>query len=93
MRFKNEELDRIIEAIQARDFDDPECIDSGIEYLKLCVEELPIIPLMSYNVFCVCDEYYWENFPTAENPYTNPVSNWANTKFMFLMIRPKQPNQ
>jgi len=93
MRFKNEKLDRIIEAIQSRDFDDPECIDLGVEYLKLCVEEMPIIPLMSYNVFCVCDEYYWENFPTAKNPYTNPVSNWANTKFMFPMIRPKQPNQ
>jgi len=90
MRFKNEELDRIIEAIQARDFDDPECIDLGIEYLKICVEEMPIIPIMSYNVFSVCDEYYWEGFPTAKNPYTNPVANWANTKYMFPMIRPKE---
>lgn len=90
MRFRNEELDGIIEAIKARDFDDPECIGLGIEYLKICVENMPIIPIMAYNVFSVCDEYYWEGFPTAKNPYTNPVANWANTKYMFPMIRPKQ---
>jgi peptide/nickel transport system substrate-binding protein len=88
MRFKNEELDRIIEDIKGRGFDDPACVDLGIKYLKICVNEMPIIPLMAYNVFSVCDWYYWEGFPTADNPYTNPVANWANTKYMFPMIRP-----
>ena len=40
-------------------------------------------------LFSVCDEVYWEGFPTAEDPYTNPVANWANTKYMFVKIRPK----
>lgn len=88
MRFKNEKLDRIIEKLRTLSFDDPKCIELGLEYAKLCVEEMPIIPIMAYNVFAVCDEYYWTGFPNAENPYTNPVANWANTKYMFPMIRP-----
>jgi peptide/nickel transport system substrate-binding protein len=50
---------------------------------------MPIIPIMSYNVFTACDEYYWEGFPTAEHPYTDPVPNWGNTKYMFPMIKAK----
>ena len=53
-------------------------------------QEMPITPLMAYNVFTVCDETYFEGFPTAENPYTNPVPNWANTKYMFAKVKPKQ---
>jgi peptide/nickel transport system substrate-binding protein len=89
MRWQHPDLDRIIESIQQLDFDDPQGIELGIEFVKLAVTEMPIIPIMSYNVFSVCDETYWEGFPTAEDPYTNPVANWANTKYMFVKIRPK----
>lgn len=89
MRYKNEKIDKIIEELRSLDFDDPRCLELGKEYIKTCVEDMPIIPIMSYNVFTVCDEYYWEGFPTAENPYTNPVPNWANTKYMFPMIKSK----
>ena len=50
---------------------------------------MPITPIMSYNVFTCCDERYFEGFPTAADPYTNPVPNWANSKYMFVKIRPK----
>ena len=89
MRWRHPELDRIIEAIQRLDFDDPKGIELGLEFIKLAVNEMPITPIMSYNVFSVCDERYWEGFPTAENPYTNPVANWANTKYMYVKIKPK----
>jgi peptide/nickel transport system substrate-binding protein len=89
MRWKHPELDKIIESIQKIDFDDPKGIELGIQYIKLAVQEMPITPVMSYNVFSVCDETYWEGFPTAENPYTNPVANWANTKYMFAKIKSK----
>jgi len=89
MRWKNPNLDPIIEGIQKLDFDDPKGIELGIEFIKLAAREMPITPIMSYNVFSVCDETYWEGFPTAENPYTNPVANWANTKYMFVKIKAK----
>ena len=42
---------------------------------------MPIIPLMSYNVFTVMDETYWTGYPTAETaPYTDPVPNWGNSR-------------
>jgi peptide/nickel transport system substrate-binding protein len=89
MRWKNPELDKIIEQIQQIDFDDPKAIDLGQQFVKLAVQEMPTIPIMSYNVFTVCDETYWTGFPNAENPYTDPVPNWANTKYMFPMLKAK----
>lgn len=89
MRWKNPELDVIIESIQKLGFDDPQGLELGRQFVKLAAREMPIIPIMSYNVFSVCDETYWEGFPTAEDPYTDPVANWANTKYMFVKIKPK----
>lgn len=88
MRWQHPDLDPIIEAIQRLDFDDPKGIELGIEFIKLAAREMPITPIMSYNVFSVCDETYWTGFPTADDPYTNPVANWANTKYMFVKIKP-----
>lgn len=88
MRWKNSELDRIIEEIQMSDFDDPKGVELGIEFLKLAATEMPITPIMSYNVFTCCDERYFKGFPTSENPYTNPVPNWSNSRYMFVKIQP-----
>jgi peptide/nickel transport system substrate-binding protein len=89
MRWKNAELDTIIESIQKLDFDDPKAIELGLQFCKLAVQEMPITPVMSYNVFTCCDEVYWTGFPSSENPYTDPVPNWANTRYMFVKVKPK----
>jgi peptide/nickel transport system substrate-binding protein len=89
MRWKNPELDRIIESIQMLDFDDEKGIELGREFIKLAAQEMPITPLMAYNVFTVCDTRYFTGYPTSEDPYANPVPNWANTKYMFVRITPK----
>ncbi len=89
MRWKNPELDKIVDGIVQLDFDDPKAIDLGIQFVKLAVQEQPTIPIMSYNVFTVCDQTYWTGFPDSEHPYTDPVPNWANTKYMFPKIKPK----
>lgn len=87
MRWKNPELDTIIDSIQKIDFDDPKGIELGQQFIKLAVNEMPITPIMSYNVFSVCDETFWKGFPSAENPYTDPVANWANTRYMYVKIK------
>ena len=57
--------------------------------MKLVVREMPTIPLMSYNVFTVMDDTYWTGYPSAESaPYTDPVPNWANTKYMMVKLKP-----
>ncbi len=87
-RWSSPELDAIIEEIRQVDFDSEEAVELGREYVKLMVEEMPIIPLMAYNVFTVMDQTYWTGYPTADNPYTNPVPNWANTKYMMTQLKP-----
>ena len=89
MRWLHPELDRIIEEIESISFDDPRGVELGLEYCKLAVQEMPITPLMAYNVFTTMDTTYFEGYPSIDDPYTNPVPNWGNTKYMFVKIKPK----
>jgi peptide/nickel transport system substrate-binding protein len=89
-RWSNPELDAIIEKIRKIDFDDPQGVALGLDYLKLAVREMPTIPLMSYNVFTVMDDTYWTGYPNAETaPYTDPVPNWGNTRYMMTKLKPR----
>ena len=89
-RWSHPELDKIIEQIRQIGFDDPKGIELGKEYIKLVAREMPTIPLMAYNVFTVMDETYWTGYPNAETaPYTDPVPNWANTKYMMVKLKPR----
>ncbi len=90
-RWSSPELDKIIEQVRAVGFDDPKGVELGQEFVKLTVREMPTIPLMAYNVFTVMDETYWTGYPNAEDaPYTDPVPNWANTKYMMVKLKPRQ---
>ena len=88
-RWSNPELDKIIEDTRKISFDDKRTVDLGRDYAKLIVREMPIIPLMAYNVFTAMDETYWTGYPTAENPYTNPVPNWGNSRSMMVRLKPR----
>jgi len=88
-RWSDPRLDAIIEKIRKIDFNDPLNVEYGQEYAKLMVEEMPIIPVMSYNVFAVVSDRYWTGFPGSENPYANTVNNWANSRYIFTQIKPK----
>lgn len=89
MRWKNPELDKIIDGIVQLDFDDPKALELGVQFVKLGVQEQPTIPIMSYNVMVCMDQTYWTGYPDSEHPYTDPVPNWGNTKYMFPKIKPK----
>ena len=89
MRWKNPELDRIIESIQKISFDDPKGVELGLEYCKLAAQDMPITPIMAYNVFTTMDTTYFTGYPSVDDPYTDPVPNWGNTKYMFVKIKPK----
>jgi len=57
--------------------------------VQLTVRDMPIIPLMAYNVFTVMDETYWKGFPSSESdPYTDPVPNWGNSRAMMVKLKP-----
>ena len=85
------ELDKIIETTRTVGFDDPKGVELGLDYLKLVAREMPTIPLMAYNVFTVMDSTYWTGYPDAVTaPYTDPVPNWGNTRYMMVKLRPHQ---
>jgi peptide/nickel transport system substrate-binding protein len=87
-RWSSPELDKIIEEVRKTSFDDPKGVELGREFVKLAVQEMPVIPLMAYNVFTVMDQTYWTGYPTAKNPYTNPVPNWSNSRYMMVKLKP-----
>jgi peptide/nickel transport system substrate-binding protein len=89
-RWSSPELDAIIEQVRGVPFDDEKGLELGREFVKLTVQEMPTIPIMSYNVFTVMDETYWTGYPTAADPYTNPVPNWGNSRYMMVRLRPAQ---
>ena len=88
MRWQDPRLDAIIEEVRSVDFNDPRALELGHEFVKLHLEEMPNIPVMSYNVFSVQSNRYWTGWPDAQNPYANPVTNWSNGKYIFTQIEP-----
>ncbi len=87
-RWQNPELDSIIETFRSISFDDPRGVELGRQFAQMMVREMPIIPLMAYSAFTAMDTTYWTGYPTLEDPYTNPVPNWANTKYMMVRLKP-----
>jgi peptide/nickel transport system substrate-binding protein len=87
-RWKHPDLDHIIEETRKIGFDDPKAIELGREYVKLMVREMPIIPVMAYNVFTAMDQTYWTGFPSSDNPYANPVTNWGNSRYLYVRLKP-----
>lgn len=89
-RWSSPELDAIIEKMRVTEFNDHEAnVALGNAFIKLMVDEMPVIPVMAYNVFSAYDTRYWTGFPTAEErPYANIVNNWANSKYILTQLKP-----
>jgi len=91
-RWSDPRLDEIIEKLEATDpFADVETTRLlGIEGLKVVLEEMPTIPTYGYCGPVAWDEYYWTNYPGAENPYTQPYQHWPNLKYMLPFLQPQE---
>ena len=44
-------------------FNSPDVPKVGEQFLKLAVEQMPMIPLMAYNKFAPFDTTYWTGYP------------------------------
>ncbi|APT59907.1 ABC transporter substrate-binding protein [Roseomonas gilardii] len=88
-RWSSPEMDAVIERMRRTPFDDPSVVEIGRDYAKLMVREMPIIPLMAYNVFTSMDTTYWTGFPNSEAPFANPVPNWGNSRYMLVRLKPR----
>ncbi|HBT50999.1 MAG TPA: peptide ABC transporter substrate-binding protein [Petrotoga sp.] len=82
------EIDLIIEKMESLTPDDPQIIELTKEFIKIAVEEMPIIPIAANKKFNAVDNYYWTNYPSAENPYMAPVWWWGQMKFVLPRLEP-----
>lgn len=88
-RWSSDEMDQVIERMRNTDLSNREAtIAVGIEALKLTVEEMPGIPTYGYTGFTTWDRYYWENWPFAENAYSQPYTHWGPLKYMTPFLEP-----
>jgi len=87
-RWSDPRMDKIIEEMQKINWDSEQNFEFGMEGLKLAVEEMPSIPTVAYPGIVAWDEYYWTNYPGAENPYCQPYHHWPNFKYMLPFLEP-----
>jgi len=83
-----ERVDEIIDEMGTLYPGDPKIIELAKEFYKLAVEDMPTIPMVINKKFNANDNYYWTNYPSADNPYMANVCWWAEFKFMFPRIEP-----
>ena len=81
-------VDKILEEMEKLDWDSEENLQLEWKGLKILVEEMPTIPTFGYPGVVAWDEYYWTNYPGAENPYTQPYHHWPNFKYMLPFLEP-----
>jgi peptide/nickel transport system substrate-binding protein len=82
-------MDDVIKRLRETDPSDTEqVIAIGTEGLKLAVEAMPGIPTFGYIGFVSWDQYYWNNWPGSDNPYTQPYTHWGPFKYMTPFLEP-----
>ena len=88
-RWGDPRLDAVIAKNKATDWNDTDTIvANGIKGLKVLIEEMPTVPLITVSKSIVWDEYYWTNWPGAENAYVNPMHHFSNYKYLLTQIKP-----
>lgn len=80
-------MDKLIEEIKKTPWGDTrKLVELGVKGLKLLIKEMPILPTFNCPGAIVWDEYYWTNYPTAENMYSQPYHHWPNFKYMLPFL-------
>jgi len=87
-RYKSKELDRVIEEMKMTPWESPKNIELGREAMKIMIKDMPLITMVGQNQLVPVDEYYWTNFPSAENPYAYPLPSGGNYRVVLPRLEP-----
>jgi peptide/nickel transport system substrate-binding protein len=87
-RWTDPRMDEVIEGMEKVDWGSEENMELGMEGLKILIEEMPSVPAFGYPGVVGWDEYYWTNYPGAENPYMIPYHHWPNFKYVLPFLEP-----
>jgi peptide/nickel transport system substrate-binding protein len=83
LRVKSPEIDAIIDELAGLAPDDPKVYELGKDFMKLWVENMWSITMISFKKFVTQDLYYWENFPMSEDPYGQPCYWFMGGRFVY----------
>lgn len=89
-RFSNARFDELVDTMSTVK-EGPEFDAAADEALKIASEELPFIPLVQARLLTPFNTTYWENWPTAENPYNHPGHWWVTGNYMIHNVTPASP--
>jgi peptide/nickel transport system substrate-binding protein len=70
-RWVNEEFDAITDEMSVTGEDDPLIEEQFKEAMTIWIADLPDLPLVQWFHRIPTNTTYWDNFPSAENPYIN----------------------
>jgi peptide/nickel transport system substrate-binding protein len=88
-RWTDPRIDQVCEELKSTDWNDLEgIIQTGMEGLKITIEEMPAVCSFLYPGVIGWDTYYWTNWPGAENSYIMAYAHWPNFKYMLPSLEP-----
>ncbi len=90
IRYRNAELDAIIDEIWNLTQDDPQAAILYKEGLEILMRDCLFIPLTQGPTPAVFSTKYWTNWPTPSNNYQVVASWWPTLEFILFELEPTQ---
>ena len=87
-RWNNAKATEIIHELAKLSPDDPKSYELGLDFFKIAIEDLPFIGFHSGVKFVPTNSTYWNNYPSADNPYNGPWWWWSCFKYITTEISP-----
>ncbi len=81
-RWDNAEATEIIHKLAGIDPNSEEAYQLGLEFLKIAIEDLPMIGFHSGVKFVPTNSSIWEGYPSADNAYNGPWWWWSCFKYI-----------
>jgi peptide/nickel transport system substrate-binding protein len=77
-RYRNPNLDAVVDQMYKVSPNDTATL-TGLFHqgLQIWLQDLPVIPVVQAPALVPFNSTYWQNWPTADNPWNMPVSWWA----------------
>ena len=81
-RWNNAEATEIIHQLSQTDPTSEEAYQLGLDFLKIAIQDLPMIGFHSGVKFVPTNSSIWEGYPSADNPYNGPWWWWSCVKYI-----------
>ncbi len=88
VRFKNKEMDDILNQLQVMTPDSTEAINLSKKFLMLEIKYMPIASIGDCVDITPHDDYYWTGFPNANDPYWSPLFWCGGLQFILPHLKP-----